>query len=147
MCILFSKLASKRPYTRSHPDPKTPEIVDDPQRIGRRTKDTSKKSVKQISSSKGLGSNNPIPISQSLPVKIEALQDIEFDLKFEQSLFRRKSLNWEDTIVLDQSILHPDSPKSLSSLKSNQEIFQDFEILECLVSKFTSALTYAYLQQ
>ena len=50
--------------------------MDDPQSIGRRTKDTSKKSVKQISSSESLGSNNPIPRVQSLPVKLETLQDI-----------------------------------------------------------------------
>ena len=70
-CVfLFSKLASKRPYTRSHPDPKPPEIVDDPQRIGKRTKDTSQKSFKQISSFESQGSNNPRPRAQSLPNKL-----------------------------------------------------------------------------
>ena len=107
---------------RSHPDPKPPEIVYDTQRIGRRTKDTSKKSIKQIISSEILGSNNPLQRAQSLPVKLETLQDVDFQLKFEKILFRRKSLNWVGTIVLNQLILHLDSPKSLSSLKSDQEI-------------------------
>lgn len=146
--FLFSKLASKRPYTRSHPNPKPHEIVDDPQRIGKRAKDTSQKSVKWISSSKSEGSNNPLPGAQYVPNKLETLQDINFDLKFEQIMFRSKSKNWADTLVIDQSILHPNSLKSMPSLtRSDQEIVQDFEILEGLVSKFTSAVTYSYLQQ
>ena len=122
--------------------------MDNPQRIGKGDKGTSQKSVKQISSFKIQGSDSLLPRTQSFPSKLETLQDIKFDLNFEQSLFRRKSLNWADTLVIDQSILHPNSPKSLSSLtKSDQEIFQDFEILKDLVSDFTSSITYSYLQQ
>ena len=65
--------------------------MDDPQRIGKRAKDTSQKPVKKIGSSESHGSNSPLPRAQSFPNKLETLQDIEFDLKFEKSLFRSKS--------------------------------------------------------
>ena len=41
----------------------------------------------------------------SLPSELESLQDIDFDLKFEHSLFKRKSENDLKNVVLDPNFI------------------------------------------
>ena len=77
-------------YTRSNPDPKPSIIVDNLDRIGKKTK--------QI---EDLDAKVSLIRANSLPQELVSLQDIEFDLKFEHSLFRRKSESDLKTVVLD----------------------------------------------
>lgn len=49
--------------------------------------------------------NNPLSRSNSLPEKFETLQDIEFDLPLQQSLFRSKSEAFIDQTFIDKDIL------------------------------------------
>ena len=74
-------MASRKTYyTRSNPDPKPTVIVDNPDQIG--------KKKKQIVN---LETEVPLRKSNSLPKELVSLNDIDFDLKFEYSLFKTKS--------------------------------------------------------
>lgn len=85
MCIYIIIIAPKRAATRVHPDPKSTEIVDDPEKI-----------LKIKSLAKSQGSSSPPHREDSLPKYFLTMQDIYFDLPFEQSLFITKSANWVD---------------------------------------------------
>ena len=89
-------------YTRSNPDPKLVVIVDNPDRIGK------KKQREDLDAKVSLLRVN------SLPQKVVSLQDIEFDLEFEHSLFRNKSESDLNNIVID--------PGFISSLEIKKEI-------------------------
>ena len=74
-------MPSRRVYfTTSIPDPQSAVIVDNPDRIG--------KKIKKVES---LGNKVSLVKGNSLPNKLSSLQDIEFDLNFEQYLLRTKS--------------------------------------------------------
>jgi hypothetical protein len=76
------------------------------------------------------------------------IQDIDFDLPFEQSLFRTKSDSFVDEIVLDQTILQPRTPERISpGTKFDQRILQEFEKLQDLESNLDQALYKAHFQQ
>ena len=77
-------------YSRSNPDPNPPDIVDNLDQIG--------KKEKKIDSSE---TKIPLKSADSLPKELLSLSDIEFDLKFEKSLFRTKSETHLKEIVLD----------------------------------------------
>ena len=77
-------------YTRSNPDPKPAVIVDNLDRIGKKKKH-----------SENLEAEVSLIIVNSLPKELVSLQYIDFDLKFEHSLFKSKSENDLKTIVLD----------------------------------------------
>ena len=85
ICTIIILAPNKVYYTRSNPA----DIVDNPNQIG--------KKKKQI-----VGSENKVPLKRanSLPKELGSLSDIEFDLKFEKSLFRTKSeTNLKETIL------------------------------------------------
>jgi len=74
-------LAPIRPhYTRAHPDPNPATIIDDLDRILRK--------LKKVETQ---GSSSQLIKENSLPKELSSLEDIQFDLSFELSLFRTKS--------------------------------------------------------
>ena len=77
-------------YTRYNSDPKPVVIVDNPDRIGK-----NKKYIEDLDIKISLNRVN------SLPQELVSLQDMEFDLKFENSLFRRKYESNLSNDVLD----------------------------------------------
>lgn len=52
-----------------------------------------------------LPKNSPLSRSNSLPKNFETIQDIEFDLPFEHSLFKKKSESFVDQTVIEEAIL------------------------------------------
>jgi hypothetical protein len=130
-------LAPKRIHTRSHPDPEPVKVVDNPEKLIR------KRSLAEIQ-----GSSSPPPRETSLPEKFVTIQDIQFDLPFEHSLFRTKSDIFVDETVLDQAILQPNTPERHSPGSDlDQQILQNFEKLQDLASEFDQALHKTYIQQ
>jgi hypothetical protein len=87
-------MAPKRTYTRAHPDPEPAIAVDNP-----------KKLLKKKNIAEGFENHNPLHRSFSLPEELVDIQDLDFDLFFEQILFRTKSDNFLSDTVLDQDIL------------------------------------------
>jgi hypothetical protein len=74
-----------------------------------------------------------------------ALQDLEFDIPFEQILFRTKSDSFVSEIVLDQTILQPKTPEILSPKANVDQLFlQEFDKLEYLVANIDQALDIAH---
>lgn len=59
-----------------------------------------------------LPENIPLSRSNSLPEKFETIQDIEFDLPFQNSLFRSKSQSFVDQTVIDEALLQPYIPQT-----------------------------------
>ena len=102
-----------RKYTRSNLDLNPPTIVNDAHKIGRKYK----KVVEKSSLAGEQSSGDFIPRVNSLPGRFDTLQDIEFDVNFEQSLFRSKSLSWIDQTVVDSSISLYNLVKDLFSHK------------------------------
>jgi hypothetical protein len=70
-------LAPKRAYTQSHPDPEPAIATDNPEQLLR------KKTIVE-----GSVRHNPLQKSPSLPEELVAIQNIDFDIFFEQILFR-----------------------------------------------------------
>jgi hypothetical protein len=127
-------LAPKRIFTRSHPNPEPATAIDNPEKLPR------KKIVTE-----GSGSHSPFHISPSLLEKLVALQDLEFDIPFEQILFRTKSDSFVSEIVLDQTILQPKTPEILSPKADVDQLFlQEFDKLEYLVANIDQALDRAH---
>ena len=77
-------------YTRSNSDPKPAIILDNPDQIGKK-----KKRIEDLEAEVSLKRVN------SLPQELVSLQDIDFDLKFEHSLFRSQSKSDLYIVVLD----------------------------------------------
>jgi hypothetical protein len=76
-----------------------------------------------------------------------SLQDLEFDISFEQSLFRTKSDSFVSETVLDQTILQPKTPEILSPRADvDQRFLQEFDKLEDLVANLDQALDKAHFQ-
>ena len=122
-------LASRR-YTRSNPDPNPPTIFSDPQNIGRKAKSV----VETSSIAENQSERSSIPRANSFPGKLENLQDIEFDINFEQILFRSKSLSWIDETVFDYSISfhNPVEDRFSHSQSSSQSGSQLLQVLKDL---------------
>lgn len=87
-------------YTRSNPDLNPPTIVSDPHKIGQK----SKKVAEKFSVAEEQSSDVFIPCVHSHVERLDTLQDVEFDVHFEKSLFCSKSLSCIDQIVVDSSI-------------------------------------------
>jgi len=88
---IFEILASRKTqFTRANPDPKLAPIVDNPNLISR-------KSNKEES----LVSQIPLVKANSCPNEWLFLEELPFDVPFEQSLFRTKSKNALSETVLD----------------------------------------------
>jgi hypothetical protein len=104
--------------------------------------------IRKRSTTESQGSSSPPPRETSLPEKFVTIQDIQFDLPFEHSLFRTKSDSFVDETVLDQAILQPSTPERHSPGSDlDQQILQNFEKLQDLASDFDQALHKAYIQQ
>ena len=103
-------LASRKVYyTRSNPDPKPVVIVENPDRIGKKKKQLENLEVEVL-----------LKRVNSLPQDLVSLQDIDFDLKFENSLFRSQSKSDLKTTFLD--------PVFISFLNTKQKyITADFK--------------------
>jgi hypothetical protein len=130
-------VAPKRIHTRSHPDPDDIKVVDDPEKLIRKT-----------SLAKSEGSSSPPPRGTSLPEKFVTIQDIQFDLPFHHSLFGTKSKSFVDETILYQAILQPNTPERQSFESDlDQQILKFFENLQYLASYFYQALHEAYIQQ
>jgi hypothetical protein len=95
--------APKRAYTRSYPNPKPAIATDNPKQLLR------KKTIVE-----GSVRHNPLQKSPSLPEELVAIQDLDFDIFFEQSLFRTKSDSFVAETVLDPTVLQPWTPEVLS---------------------------------
>jgi hypothetical protein len=89
-------LAPKRAYNRSHPDPEPAIATDNPEQLLR------KRTIVE-----GSISHSPLQRSPYFPEELVALQDLDFDILFEQSLFRTKSDSFVAETVLDPTILQP----------------------------------------
>ena len=76
-------------HTKSHPDPEPVKVVDKPEKL-----------FEKISTAESQGSSSTLPRATSLPEKLFIIQDINFDLPFEHSLFKTKSDSFGDEIVL-----------------------------------------------
>lgn len=71
-------MASRKAYyIRSNPDPKRVVIVDNPKKIGKKKKIVN------------LEAEVPLRKVNSLPKELVSLTDIDFDFKFENSLFKK----------------------------------------------------------
>ena len=79
---------------RAHPDPQSATIFDVPNKISRKPK--------KIES---LGSSSRLIKANSLPKELSSIQDIQFDLSFEHSLFHTKSENSVHDIVIDPNFI------------------------------------------
>jgi hypothetical protein len=58
--------------------------------------------------------HNPLQKSPSLPEELVSIQDLDFDIFFEQSLFRTKSDSFVAETILDPTVLQPRTPEVLS---------------------------------
>jgi hypothetical protein len=56
---------------------------------------------------KGSVRHNPLQKSPSLPEELVSIQDLDFDIFFEQSLFRTKSDSFVAETILDPTVLQP----------------------------------------
>jgi hypothetical protein len=127
-------LAPKRVFSRSHLDPEPATAIDNPEKL-----------LRKKNATEGSGSHSPLHRSPSLPEKLVSLQDLEFDISFEQSLFRTKSDSFVSETVLDQTILQPRTPEILSPMVDvDQRLLQEFEKLEDLVVNLDQASDQAY---
>ena len=83
-------LASRKTYyTKSNPDPKPAVIVDNPDQIGKKKKQTV-----------NLETEVPLRKANYLPKELVSLNDIDFDLKFKYSVFKTKfEIDLKNTII------------------------------------------------
>ena len=68
-------MAPRRIFTKSHPEPNPPGIVENPEKILRKTPRSESYNV-----------SKPIHKASSLPENLKNLQDIQFDSHFEKKL-------------------------------------------------------------
>lgn len=89
-------MAPKRIHMRDHPDLNPPNILYNPQKLIR------KKSVMGSQ-----GSNYPLPRANYFPESLLTIENIQFDLPFELSLFKTKCERFATEIAIDESVLRP----------------------------------------
>jgi hypothetical protein len=129
-------MAPKRIHTRSHLDLEFATTIDNPENL-----------LKKGNIVEGRRSNNPLHRATSLPKNLVAIQDLEFDLPFEKSLFRTKSDSFVNETVLDQTILQPRTLERISPITDfDQWFLQEFKKLEDLVSNLDHALYKSHFQ-
>ena len=130
-------MASRRfYYTRSNPDPQPIVIVDNPDRIG--------KKIKRV---EDLGNKFSLVKENSLPKHLSSLQDIEFDINFEQSLFRTKSESDLQINVIDLDFISfLETKKETFSVDSEENIFEVYDKLDAITATLIKEIDEAYLQ-
>jgi hypothetical protein len=78
---------------------------------------------------------------------VVSIQDLEFDVSFEQSLFRTKYDIFVSETILYQTMFQPRTPEILSPrTKFDQRFLQEFNKLEELVENIDQALYQAHFQ-
>ena len=83
-------MASRRVHTRAHPDPNPPEIVDNPERILRKSPKAKAPTIVRT-----------LHRANSVPQNLAALQESQVDLR---NPFRTRSLDDIDQIDLEPSL-------------------------------------------
>jgi hypothetical protein len=135
--LKFKFLAPKRIHTRYHPDPEPATVVDDLEKL-----------LRKRNTVEGYRSHIPLHRATSLLKKLVTIQDLEFDLPFEQSFFKTNFDSFESETVLDQTILQPKTPERLSpNTNFDQRFIQEFKKLEDLVSNINKDLYKSHFQQ
>ena len=83
----------------------------------------------------------------SLPNKLPSLQDIEFDLAFEQNFFRTKSKSNIHNSVIDPNFIQfIETKKEAISLDSDQQALEPFDKLDALTATLIKDIDEAYFQ-
>jgi len=109
-------MAPRNIYTQSHPDPNAPKVVNNPARL-----------IRKKIFIESQASNYPLPRSNSLLESFITVEDIEFYLPFDHSLFRNKSESFAPKTVFDESILKPHIlAHKLVILDSDKDVVQQF---------------------
>ena len=130
-------MASKRIYyTKAHPDPQPAIIVDDPDIILRKNKKV-----------ESLGSSSHLIRANSLPKNLSSLEDIEFDLSFEHSLFRTKYENSIYDSVIDPNFIQfIEQNKETIQLELDQQVLETFDKLDSVTATLIKDIDEAYFQ-
>lgn len=122
--ISLGNWSPKRINTRRNPDPNPPEVVEDLEKILRRNNNKTDKETFHLQR------------SLSLPAEgIQSIDDIIFNEKFEQMLFRCKSCPDLSQVIFDQERFISFTPKVL--LNSQRKIKKHFGILYLVILKRT----------
>ncbi len=133
----FKILASNRTYyTSAHPDPNSATIVDNLDKILRKNnKVESQESISQLTK------------VDSLPKELSNLEDLQFDLSFEHSLFRAKSETSIHDIVIDPAFIQIiESKKTTIHPDLYQHVLDTFDKLDSLTSILIRHIDEAYFQ-
>jgi len=83
-------------HTRDHPDLNPPNILDNSQKLIRK---------KILMGSQG--SNCPLPRANYFPESLLTIENIQFDLPFELSLFKIKCESFATETAIDESVIRP----------------------------------------
>jgi hypothetical protein len=137
VCLNFKFLTPNIIHSRSHPNPEPMKVVDNPEKL-----------ISKISLAEIQGSSSPPSRETSLLEKFVTIQDIQFDLPFENSLFRTKYESFVDEPILDNAIIQPNTPeRQYFESYLDQQILQNFENLQDLTLDFDQDLHESYIQQ
>jgi len=94
------------------------------------------------------GSSSQLIKANSLPKELSSLEDIQFDLSFELSLFRTKSENSiHDTVINPNFLQFIESKRVPIHLDLDQHVLDTFDKLEALTLTLISHIDEAYIQQ
>ena len=122
---------------RENPNPNPSTIVDDPENFLRKPK----RVETQASSSQLVNAN-------SLPKELSSLEDIQFDLSFELSLFRTQLENSIHETVIDPNFIQFIESKKVPIHQDLDKLVLDtLDKLEALTSTLISHIDDAYIQQ
>lgn len=103
-------MASKRIYTRANPDPNPPEIFENPEKILKKNNSKVEKDTFQLYK------------SISLPAKgFELIDDVIFDERFEQTLFRSKYGSDLSQVIFDPKSSSPLTPRNSQSFSRKDQ--------------------------
>ena len=123
-------------YTRSNPDLEPVVIVDIPDRV-----------LKKNKKLESLGNKNSLIKENSLPNKLSSLQDIEFDLAFEKSLFKTKSKSDISNSIIDPDFISfIETKKEILSLDLDEKVLQPYDKLDALVATLIKEIDETYFQ-
>ena len=94
-----------------------------------------------------LGNKNSLIKENSLPNKLSSLQHIEFNLSFEQTLFKTKSESELHNNVIDPDFISfIENKKETISVDFDQNIFEVYDKLDAITATLIQEIDEAYLQ-
>ena len=131
-------MAFKRTYyTRAHPNSNPAIIFGNPdETLRKNNKVESQERISQLIK------------ENSLPKELSNLEDLQFDLSFENPLFRTKSETLVCDTVIDPTFIHfIESKKNIIRLDLDQHVLDTFDKLDVLTSNLIRHIDEAYLQQ